>query len=593
MSVTPSRAGAAAAARPWFSICLLLAVLWLLLLPNLLWVATANGKYYDFTVPYAIMQGVMPSLLFLVTLTAVFGARPWIAVLLLLPFLPLVPIESAYIVHYGEPTWYAIVATAVESNSREALDFLGPLLWPLAAAVLGALLLGVGAIVSLRRSGVQWRGRSRDLSLAACLTAVVMALVMPAPPRPAKAGQEAPDASGTFVQRLAHNLEPSFPLGVPIRLLHYRAEWQAMKNERDRLRDFRFGATQATPVSARQVYVLIIGEASRAASWHLFGYDRQTTPLLEQRSNLVAFKDAITPWSASRMSVPIIVSRKRGTDPRMFFDERSITRAFAEAGFKTFWMSNQMPVGGYDSPISLVAYDAADTSFWNVADYTNQGNLDEVLLDPLQRALDGAEPRLFIVLHSLGSHENYAYRYPDRFDTFKPSLKGLRAPNFDDPALSERIRNSYDDSILYTDYFIDSVIARVAASGAVATVWYVSDHGEDLITPSCKLSGHGSGTVFNFRVPVLFWYSDAYAAQFPQAVAAAQQHADAPISTENIAESLADTADLNFPGHDPSWSLLSPAWQPHRRLVQPLFGQTTVDFDESTESSACRMVIAR
>jgi hypothetical protein len=46
------------------------------------------------------------------------------------------PIESAYIARYGEPTWYAIIATAFESNRCEIFDFLGSSIWPLAATYL-------------------------------------------------------------------------------------------------------------------------------------------------------------------------------------------------------------------------------------------------------------------------------------------------------------------------------------------------------------------------------------------------------------------------------------------------------------------------
>jgi hypothetical protein len=61
--------------------------------------------------------------------------------------------------------------------------------------------------------------------------------------------------------------------------------------------------------------------------------------------------------------------------------------------------------------------------------------------------------------------------------------------------------------------------------------------------------------------------------------------------TENIFESLIDMAALDFPGHDPSRSLFSAAWQPHARLVRSLYGQVQVDFDTATESPNCHMLV--
>ena len=113
-SVPASQAGT----RHRIAAVLLVAVVLVVLLPNIAWVMLANGKTYDLSRPYAVMSGLLPSMLGVLLVLATCARRPWICVILLLPFLPLVPVETAYIVHYGEPTWYAIIATIVESNSR-------------------------------------------------------------------------------------------------------------------------------------------------------------------------------------------------------------------------------------------------------------------------------------------------------------------------------------------------------------------------------------------------------------------------------------------------------------------------------------------
>ena len=214
---------------------------------------------------------------------------------------------------------------------------------------------------------------------------------------------------------------------------------------------------------------------------------------------------------------------------------------------ETYWISNQIAFGGLDSPISVVAYDADHLSFHNVADYSNPGTYDEVLINPLLNAIQSGAPRLFIVLHTLGSHENYAYRYPGEFDRFRPSLKEVQHVDIGDLGLAENIQNSYDNSILYTDHVIARAIEVLRATGAVATLWYVSDHGEDLINSTCKLTGHGSGTVYNFRIPSVFWYSPAYAGQFREQLDQVLAHANSRLSTENIFESLVEWRSWIFP----------------------------------------------
>ena len=51
---------------------------------------------------------------------------------------------------------------------------------------------------------------------------------------------------------------------------------------------------------------------------------------------------------------------------------------------------------------------------------------DEVLIEPLKAAINSSAQKLLIVLHTLGSHENYAYRYPLEFDLYfqAPGAKG-------------------------------------------------------------------------------------------------------------------------------------------------------------------------
>jgi len=121
-------------------------------------------------------------------------------------------------------------------------------------------------------------------------------------------------------------------------------------------------------------------------------------------------------------------------------------------------------------------------------------------------------------------------------------------------ANTQRIYNSYDNSILYTDHLIAEVIRVLRAEkDTVSTMWYTSDHGEDLISESCKFAGHGNGTASDYPVPSVFWYSDAYAQTFGPQLAQLRGHTAVKATTENFFESLIDMAGLDFPGHDPSW----------------------------------------
>jgi glucan phosphoethanolaminetransferase (alkaline phosphatase superfamily) len=567
-------------------IALFTGVVLAVLLPDVAWIMVADGKFFEHSLPYALMAGLIPSLVAVLGVFALFGRRLFVGLLLLVPFLPLVPIETVYVVRYGEPSWYAIIATIIESNSHEAVDFLGSMLWPLLGASVACLLFGMAAVVRGWRSDYQWQGRSRNWVLTACVAIVVIAIghsllhVASASQDKQRTRYSLPDWTA--------DIEPSFPVGIPVRYLHYRAEWDAMREQVDRLSSFRFNSRTTRDVAARQIYVLLIGETGRKDRWQLYGYERPTNPELSQTGDLITLADIITPASESRDSVPMIISRKRAMDMHDYFRERSIIRVFAEAGFETYWLSNQMAVGNYDSPIAVAAYDAAHVSFYSVADWGKSGTYDEVLLGPLKDAINGGKSKLFIVLHSMGSHANYAHRYPLEFDVFKPSLKTLRDPDYYDIGLTEEVRNSYDNSIVYTDHFISDVVKVLASTGSISTLWYVSDHGEDFLTKTCKLAGHGNGTRADFPVPSVFWYSKTYAMEFSEALAEFRRHSTERITTENVFESLTDMAALDFDGHDSTWSLFSRSWAPHQRLIR---GLTALDFDTASVSPNCQVMM--
>ncbi|HTA63940.1 MAG TPA: sulfatase-like hydrolase/transferase, partial [Xanthomonadaceae bacterium] len=151
----------------------------------------------------------------------------------------------------------------------------------------------------------------------------------------------------------------------------------------------------------------------------------------------------------------------------------------------------------------------------------------------------------------------------------------------------ERARNSYDNSILYTDHVLASIIGILREDGAVTALWFESDHGESLPTATCSMEGHGNGTHYEYEIPALFWYSDSFAATFPERLAAMHANANKRTMSADTFESLIDLAGVDFPGHDPSWSLFSTQWRYRPRIVnRPSQG----DIDTATFSKDCGVV---
>ncbi len=84
-----------------------------------------------------------------------------------------------------------------------------------------------------------------------------------------------------------------------------------------------------------------------------------------------------------------------------------------------------------------------------------------------------ADKHLF-VLHTIGSHWYYNFHVTDSLQLFRP----LTDSRIVTQNSEQQMLNSYDNTILYLDYFLDTLIERF--EDRVAVVIYLSDHGESL-----------------------------------------------------------------------------------------------------------------
>lgn len=102
--------------------------------------------------------------------------------------------------------------------------------------------------------------------------------------------------------------------------------------------------------------------------------------------------------------------------------------------------------------------------------------LDHDLLPLLDNFIAKSGNKQFIVLHTYGSHFNYRDRYSDKFKVFIPDNSVNLEYRHRDLLI-----NSYDNSILSTDDFLASVIDKLRNTGAVTCMFYLPDHGEDIM----------------------------------------------------------------------------------------------------------------
>jgi glucan phosphoethanolaminetransferase (alkaline phosphatase superfamily) len=553
---------------------------------------------------------------------------------LLLPAFVALPVELYLYVFYGQGISTHHLGIIAETSPLEAAEFLGNTVWLLLAVAAGVLAWWISSWrAACRTRDFDWNDSSRWVVLAVlALGAVVLgyghkfgiappplaaaAKLPPASVHLVRASAAASAAAGVAAQpagtgctaagtagcpalpalpnwaRLPFEVgafAQSWPFGLTVRGVDFYKERVYLADLNRRSAHFRFGASQAGSGSEAQVVVMVLGESSRFDRWSLNGYQRETNPLLSQEPNLVMLPDVITPVSATRLSVPVIISRKPAMQSlKDGFSEKSFLTAFREAGFKTFWLSNQISFGKFDTPVSVFAKEADAVEFLNLGGFTNNSNYDEVLLAPLQRAVSDPAPKKLIVLHTLGSHWNYSHRYPKQFDKWLPSLHGVDKPVYTDTTIKPELNNSYDSSILYTDWFLAQVIGRLKEARQMASLMYVADHGQTLYDGTCKYAFHGHNFQHEFHVPAFVWYSDQYLQRFPDKVGQLQRHRKARLATENLFHTLLDLADIGYPDERLEWSFVNRAFKQHKRYVDS-YGWT--NYDNAVMKGDCREVI--
>ena len=113
--------------------------------------------------------------------------------------------------------------------------------------------------------------------------------------------------------------------------------------------------------------------------------------------------------------------------------------------------------------------------------------------------------------------------------------------------------NSYDNTILYTDYFLAEVINRLRDRKAV--LLYQSDHGEALGEEGVWL--HASDSPAAHRAAGFVWLSPAYEAAHPTYLEALRRNASRPYRTDYLFHSVLDAGAVRSPYLDASLSVFN------------------------------------
>ena len=281
--------------------------------------------------------------------------------------------------------------------------------------------------------------------------------------------------------------------------------------------------------------VFIIGESLRASSMQVNGYERATTPLLCKEKNAVSMSNIYSDYNLTHLSIPHFMTRSDEKHPDRAYNERSFISLMKRAGYSTAWLANQESIKSF--VYFIKECDRVKYVSSGKVSYIYEKWLDTDLLPYYDEELQRPAARKLIILHTVGSHWYYNTHFTDEYEKFKPitDSKIISSNSF------EQIRNSYDNSILFSDYFWNQVINRLRNRNAVLI--YLSDHGECMGEDGHFI--HGSVDNEPQHLPGCFiWYSDEYARRYSQKVKALRSNKDKRYKSYFLFHSILDAADI-------------------------------------------------
>lgn len=253
------------------------------------------------------------------------------------------------------------------------------------------------------------------------------------------------------------------------------------------------------------VFVLVLGETARALNFSLGGYEKETNPQLSKQ-DMAYFKEVFSCGTATAVSVPCMfshMSASKFNNNDAAFTE-NVMDLLKQSGYNIIWLENDDGCKGVCNRVYTENMVKTNNPKYCNGEYC----IDEALIDGFEDRLKQITKNTVIVLHTMGSHgPTYYKRYPNKFKVFKPTCDTADLSK----CSREAIINTYDNTILYTDFIISSVIDSLKKFPELESgLLYLSDHGESLGENNIYLHGfpYKIAPTEQKEVPMALWMSE-------------------------------------------------------------------------------------
>lgn len=289
----------------------------------------------------------------------------------------------------------------------------------------------------------------------------------------------------------------------------------------------------------KAVVVLVIGESARKANFQLYGYKRDTNPLLSKRKDLKVFQ-------TNSCATYTTAGTKAILEPKDCDDLYELLPNYAfRMGADVSWRTSNWG----EPPIHIDEY-LTDKDLVKLYPGTSN-TYDDILFKGLRERIESSQKnKVLIILHTSTSHgPQYANKYPKAFEVYKPVAKNVEEGEKNVGMLV----NAYDNTIRYTDYLLNCLINTLSSMNDWKTAMiFISDHGESL--GENKMFMHGLPMKLapkeQYEIPFLVWTSEgfrAYKSKLPEVL---EQH--------YIFHSVLNLLSIESPAYNEDYDIYAP-----------------------------------
>ena len=357
----------------------------------------------------------------------------------------------------------------------------------------------------------------------------------------------------SFVHKLKRKLEPSSPWQLVIGYQEYQKQLSTMTKALNELKNIA-PVDQFSELFADQNknIILIIGENTNRFHMSLYGYKRKTTPMLDKRSDIKVFSNAYAPRPNTIESLQQVLSFADQDNPDLYKSRPSIIALMKQAGYQTYWISNQQTLTKRNTMLTAFSKLADKQIYLNNSREQNSYSFDEKVLPPFREALSDNHHKKFIVLHMIGTHMSYKYRYPQRFDYFKNNddLDGILSD------IAKQRINEFDNAILYHDSILDEILNITSNQKTPSLAIYLADHGDDVYDSGDRTfqgRNESKPTLPMYAIPFFIYQSNNWMPGNTEI----DPNLSKNFNTNDLIHTLSDLAGFNYQGFEKSKSIVN------------------------------------